>query len=300
MNNHIPVLLDPILSLFENNLKDKYIFDGTFGGGGYSQKFEKEGAKVFACDLDVNAIERNQIKDITLVQSNFKDYIKEFQDSYFDLIVVDLGFSNNQLTIDDKGFSYLKSDQLLDLRYDDQIGKSASEVLLKISEDELGKILYENSGEIFARKIAKTICDQRKNMSQILVKDLENWVIESIPGKFKNKKMQVLSRVWQSLRIYINQEFENLKEFLKHAPNKLKVDGYLCIVNFHSLEDKITTKIFRDLSKTFDKDQYGNKGQYFELISRKPITPDENELNSNPQSRSATLRILRKCLEQNK
>lgn len=301
MNTHKPVLINPIIRVFKENNKSGKIFDGTFGGGGYSYKFIENGGEVFACDLDKNAIERSSSNPkLHLVQSNFAEHIKTFEDYTFDCIVVDLGFSNNQLQLDNKGFSYQKPDQLLDLRYNEDEGVTVSEFLKKVNYDTLRRVLYENSGEQFANKIAERIIEKRELVKEIKVSDLVEWISESIPKKFYNKKNQVLSRVWQSLRIYINKEFESLNEFLAIAPKKLAVGGVLCIVNFHSLEDKITTKTFREMSQTYDLDNYGNKAQHYELLSRKPITPDQEELDFNPQSRSATLRIIRRCPEQKK
>ncbi len=301
MNTHIPVLLDPIIGFYKLYNVGSTVFDGTFGGGGYSDAFINLGSNVHASDLDENAINRAFKHDkLSLKQGNFADIIAEYEDKYFDLIVVDLGFSNNQLLIDDKGFSYQKKDQILDLRYDASSGKSASEFLLANNYDTIRRVLFDNSGEQFSNKIATKIVEKREGYKIIKVSDLEAWVVEAIPMKFYNKRNQVLSRVWQALRIHINSEFESLRNFLDIAPSKLRIGGILCVVNFHSLEDKITTKKFRDLSKTFDLDNYGNKSQDYELLTKRPIVPDQQELDSNTQSRSATLRVIRRCPELNK
>jgi 16S rRNA (cytosine1402-N4)-methyltransferase len=300
MNTHIPVLLDPILGFYKLYNQSSIVFDGTFGGGGYSKVLIDNGATVHASDLDNNALDRAFKSDkLILKQGNFADLISEFDDSTFDMIVVDLGFSNNQLLIDDKGFSYQKKDQILDLRYDDNVGVSASDFLLRHDYDVIRRVLFDNSGEQFSNKIATKIVEKREKKQIIKVSDLEAWVVEAIPMKFYNKRNQVLSRVWQALRIHINNEFDSLRRFLEVAPQKLKVGGVLCVVNFHSLEDKITTKKFRDLAQFYDLDKYGNKYQNYELLSKKPIVPDESELLANQQSRSATLRVIRKCREQN-
>jgi 16S rRNA (cytosine1402-N4)-methyltransferase len=299
INQHIPVLLNPIVEFYLKHNKGSIVFDGTFGGGGYSQKFLELKSKVYACDLDTNAINRAVTNhDLTLVNQNFGEYINEFSDNYFDMIVVDLGFSNNQLLLDEFGFSYLKDSQPLDLRFDVKRGKSCSDYLNSVNVDDLTKTIFNNSGEHLSRKIALKITDN-VNGKDITVGDLKGWVMQAIPAKFMKSKNSILARVWQALRIEINQEFQWLNKFLDLAPSKLKAGGILCVVNFHSLEDKITTKKFRDLSKTREIDNYGNKAQDFILLTKKPITPDQDELDSNPQSRSATLRIIQKCLEQN-
>jgi 16S rRNA (cytosine1402-N4)-methyltransferase len=301
MNQHIPVLLGPIIDNYREYNISNIVFDGTYGGGGYSNALAQLGATVYACDLDNNAISRTTPhQSIKLTQANFANYIQDFANEYFDLIVVDLGFSNNQLWIDEKGFSYMASDQILDLRFDESQGLSASQFLMESSVAKIAAVLYENSGDNFSRKIAYKIGDNRDKVSEIRVGDLEQWIIQALPDKFRNTKNSVMSRIWQALRIHVNSEFYWLNKFLETAPKKLKKGGILCVVNFHSLEDKITTKSFRQLSKTYDLDNYGNKHQDFQLLTKQPITPDAQELESNPQSRSATLRILYRCPELNK
>lgn len=298
-NQHIPVLLDPIIDYYIQNNKGSVVFDGTFGGGGYSKRLLENNAQVFACDLDNNAINRAFKSDkLTLVNKNFGEYIQDFENGFFDMIVVDLGFSNNQLVIDENGFSYLKDSQPLDLRFDIKRGKSCSDYLNTVSVDDLTKVLFNHSGESLSRKIALKITDNVSG-KDITVGDLKGWVMQGIPAKFMKSKNSILARIWQALRIEINQEFQWLNKFLDVAPYKLKEGGILCVVNFHSLEDKITTHRFRTLSKTRDIDNFGNKTQDFLLLTKKPITPTQTELDSNPQSRSATLRIIQRCPEQN-
>lgn len=311
-NQHIPVLLNPIISearearesqkIIESHKEKGFVaFDGTFGGGSYTQEILDAGFSVYACDLDEAALARSKnIKvpktlSFTTVHSNFCDYIATFEDGFFDLIVVDLGFSNNQLRIEKKGFSYQEPDQLLDLRYDESKGHSVAYLLNKSTTDAISKMIFNHSGEQFARKIALKIQDYKDAGGVIrTVADLVGCVEQAIPDKFKNKRNQVLARVWQALRIEVNEEFTVLSKFLSTAPQKLKKGGILCVVNFHSLEDKITTKTFRELSKPFEIDDYGNKGQHYTLLTKTPITPTAKELEANPQSRSATLRILKK------
>ena len=304
INTHVPVLIDPILITFleeykDKDLKDTIIFDGTFGGGGYSQAFLGKGCKVLACDLDNDSIEVKEQANLKLTQANFANYIEGFDKNTFDLIVVDLGFSNNQLTQSNKGFSYHYPEQIFDLRYDQSYKRSVSDFLLTTNADTLSRVIYQYSGEKLARKIANSVVEGCRGLKVITVGQMVEWINSAIPAKFYNKRNQILSRVWQALRIFINDEFVSLEKFLNKAPEKLKIGGLLCVVNFHSLEDKMTTKRFRELSKTFDLDKYGNKDQYYKLLTKKATTPNQEELDNNKQSRSATLRILQKCQEQN-
>lgn len=305
INTHIPVLLDECVNLLKiDNIIDENVkvFDGTFGGGGYTNAFLKSDNRVFvtATDLDPYAIQRgnlnfaNEINShrLTLINSNFAQTVSTLEDNAYSLIIVDLGFSNNQLKIDPKGFSYLKTTDLLDLRYNHNQGSPVSQFLNTASKVEISKVIYNYSGETFANRIATKIEEVRGSKPIVTVADLVNIIEISIPQKFRNKKNQILSRVWQSLRIHINDEFTSLETFVNIAPTKLKVGGVLAVINFHSLEDKITTKFMRNLTKPTSEDVYGNKKYDFELITKKPVVPTLQEVERNPQSRSATLRAI--------
>jgi 16S rRNA (cytosine1402-N4)-methyltransferase len=306
-NAHIPVLLEPIVEIIKNNSKSEVkIFDGTLGGGGYTQRFLELGYIVHAGDLDTDAIEsfRTKNKDLYkdklfLENGNFADLIGNFDDGYFDIIVLDLGFSSNQLEYSDRGFSYQKDDELLDLRYDPHSGLPCYKKLQKLKKpDDLWTVIYTNSGESMSRPIAKAVFDyvQLQNKPIYSVAEIREVIIQSIPKKFIKHKNAILSRVWQALRIWTNHEFDSLEKFLNITYKKLAIGGLLCIVSFHSLEDKIVTKFMRNLSKPIELDGYGNKAQYYKLLTPKPILPTEQEIEQNPRSRSAMLRVLKRCV----
>lgn len=308
-NVHVPVMLDEVENyLFNEDFTAKKVFDGTFGGGGYTKSFLEKGAQVWACDLDGTAIERflgnSDENDLTLAESNYAEYITTFEDGFFDGIVLDLGFSSNQLAFSGRGFSYQNKEEILDLRYDDTRGLPAWKKMAKLKDfKDLGKVLYEYSGEKLAGKISRSLFEFRydlvlskkvKKGEGLTVGEVVDIIVEAIPKKFQNKTNAILSRIWQAMRIWVNNEFESIERFLPKAINKLKPGGRLCIVSFHSLEDKIITKFMRRVSKPITVDDYGNKEWDYELLTKKALKPSEDEVEANPRSRSAVLRVLRR------
>lgn len=310
-NTHIPVLINEVQNyLLAQNLeqfaeKQINIFDGTLGGGGYTQHFinychdNKINLSQYSSDLDQGAIDRvlSYIQcpvgiNLELRNGNFAEVITTFEDKYFDGIVVDLGFSSNQLEVDQRGFSYQQGEQELDLRYNVDTTNSCSYKLLRLHDwQQLGKILYNYSGEDLAAKIAKAIYNSNKK-TPWTVKEMVDIVISVIPAVALKRKNQILSRVWQALRIWTNDEFASLEAFIQSAKDKLKIGGRLVVVSFHSLEDKIVTNYFRQLSKAVTEDIYGNKEYDFKIINSRPIVPTAQEIELNPRSRSAVMRVL--------
>jgi 16S rRNA (cytosine1402-N4)-methyltransferase len=294
-NSHIPVLLQEVSTAVLQNHKNPTVFDGTFGGGGYSKCFVENGCMVHACDLDEEALIVFSHENLKKIHSNFSYAITQFDDDFFDAVVLDLGFSSNQLDFSGRGFSYQQKDEILDLRYDKNAGKSTLELLKNIdSTDTLGKIIYTFSGESLSKRIAQNIIDMLKTTPSPVVVDFLSAIDSAIPKKLFHKRNAIYSRVWQSLRIWTNHEFDHLNLFLDSAVKKLKPNGILAIVCFHSLEDKIVTKFMRNMSKPIEIDDFGNKIQLYSMITKKPITPTENEVEINKRSRSATLRILKR------
>ncbi len=294
-NHHIPVLLDPVLGLVSE--KD-VIFDGTFGGGGYVEAFLQKKCVVFTSDLD-NTVKTRRADlftnlDLHFSHNNFADYITSFDDKFFDLITVDLGFSSNQLEESERGFSYLKPDEVFDFRYDVTSGKPCWQRVEELkSANELSRILFTYSGESLSRRIADRLFETfHKSTDPLTVGEFSEVVIAAIPQKFMRSKNAILSRIWQALRIWINNEFESIERFMPVAINKLKPNGMLAVVCFHSLEDKLVTKFMRTVSMPEIVDDFGNKKQDYKMLSSKGIVPTENEILDNPRSRSAILRIL--------
>ncbi len=301
-NVHVPVLLNEVFeSVSQLKNKGGKIFDGTLGGGGYTQKFLNGGFEVYASDLDENAInlvrtKLNNPEKLTVVNSNFADYIETFDKDFFDGIVLDLGFSSNQLQHSGRGFSYQNREEIFDLRYNITTGKSCFEKLREVkSAENLWTIIYTYSGEKFSKSISINIFNfLKENSGSVLVGEIVDQVTKAVPAKFQKHLNSTLSRVWQALRIWTNDEFGSLEKFLPLAAEKLKPGGRLAIVSFHSLEDKIVTKFMRNLAKPLEIDVFGNKTQAFKLITSKAIVASEKEVEENPRSRSALLRVLEK------
>jgi 16S rRNA (cytosine1402-N4)-methyltransferase len=317
-NQHIPVLVNKVLDFVDDadlsNTSKLTVFDGTLGGGGYTKRLLQKGYQVVACDLDPEAIElaerqfSNKIvkQQLTLVQDNFSNLVSTFPDNSFRAIIADLGFSSNQLENSHRGFSYLKPKDEFDLRFDKTKGKKAWEKICRVKTvDELKRIVYKYSGEQFSGRIAQNLFqDVRvryrslKNWQQesfkVTVEEVVDSVERAIPQKFMNKRYSILSRFWQAMRIWVNNEFESLERFLVISCDKLEVGGRLIVVCFHSLEDKIVTHFMRETAKPVEIDEFGNKISNFKFLTKKAILPSEEEIQNNPRSRSALLRVLEK------
>jgi 16S rRNA (cytosine1402-N4)-methyltransferase len=303
-NQHISVLIEPILDFTH---KKGVVFEGTLGGGGYTSKLLAQNHIIYSCDADYDAINTGNQNfqsaissgQLHLLQGHFIDKIEEFENSYFDYIILDLGYSSNQLEFSQRGFSYQKGDQDLDLRYDYLNDEPAWQKIYDLEEAyQLQKIIYNFSGESFSKIISIAIfelaLETKKSQGQIPLKVSEIvYAVESVlPPKIRHKSKQILSRVWQALRIWTNGELEELEQFLPISLDKLNTGGKLIIVSFHSLEDKLITKFMRQASKPVEIDDFGNKAQYFKLLTKHPIEPTEQEVQANIRSRSGKLRIL--------
>lgn len=305
-NVHLPVLLAPIIEIFQKEVNSnlpRLVFDGTFGGGSYSKQIlslsgqtSNTKIKVVATDLDPVAEELSkQIvnPDFNFHLANFATEIETFPNNSLDLTVLDLGFSSNQLDVSKLGFSYLQSDQLFDLRFNPESGIPAYEYISGQTVDKLGRTIFQYSGETMARRIAENLIKTCK-AGLYTNQNITDAILEIIPNKLKHKKYSIFSRVWQAIRIAINEEFDSLETFLKIAPNKIKPAGLIAIVCFHSLEDKIVTKKFREMAKPIEIDEFGNKETFWKLLTSHPIVSDALELENNVRSRSATLRVIQK------
>ena len=295
-NTHAPVLIDSVLEFLPK--KTGFIFDGTFGGGGYSKEFLKRDWTVYSSDLDDLAIAEGkklalEYSTFTIIKGAFDTALETFDDRRFQAIVADLGYSSNQLEYSGRGFSYQKREEILDLRYDDNKGDPVWKKIVKIKDPkELGKILYRYSGERMSMKIGDRICSIVE--PDLKVGAVVDVIDNALAPQDKRHKNKILSRVWQSLRIWVNDEHEHLSNFLPMALNKLDKGGRLIIVNFHSLEDKLVAQFMRTAARPVEVDDYGNKEQYYKLLTKKPVVPTEEEIEKNIRSRSARMRVLEK------
>jgi 16S rRNA (cytosine1402-N4)-methyltransferase len=294
---HTSVLLNESIDALQLKPGGTYV-DATYGGGGHTRKIlEKlEGGRLFAFDQDIDAI-HNTVDDprLTLLNHNFK-YLKNFLKLYkavpVDGILADLGISSHQIDVPDRGFS-TRYDAVLDMRMDVKQKLMAKDVLRSYDEVHLARLFREYGELVNAKKVAKIIAEKRKVLP--LQSTLELKEILS-PCCERGKENKFFAQVFQALRIEVNQELENLKEFLLQSRDILKEGGRLVIISYHSLEDKLVKNYLRsgNFEGVINKDFYGNPLVPFQLITRKAIVPGAVELAENNRARSAKMRVAEK------
>jgi len=305
MEKHIPVLLKETIELLDINPNGIYV-DMTLGGGGHSEailsKLTK--GKLIGFDQDLYAIEKakkrlSKFSNFYAVNDNFinaKNRLEAINILSVDGIIFDLGVSSFQFDIPERGFSY-RFDAPLDMRMDQSAKTDAYEVINTYEYDELVKIFFEYGEEKYARFITNNIIKKRQIKTIKTTFELVDIIKESLPNKELNKKGHPAKKVFQALRIEVNQELEILEEALKNAIDLLNVGGRLAVITFHSLEDRIVKKLFKDLSTiTIPKGLaiLVDEIPAIKLINRKVITADEKELENNNRAHSAKLRVIEK------
>ena len=293
------------------NIKDGgTFFDGTLGGGGHSYEILKASSpngKLVATDLDDYAIGRatERLKEFdgrfTIVKDNFKNFPKIKEDlgiEGFDGILLDLGVSSFQLDDRERGFSYLADEMMLDMRMSKENPLTAERVINEYSENELKRIFFEYGEEKFSAKIAKEIVNRRKTAPIKTVGQLNDIIRNCIPMKFQHDG-HPSKRIFQAVRIEVNGELEGLYDTVISMARGLKKGGRLAIITFHSLEDRIVKKAFKELETDCICDKslpicVCGKKKEIEIITRHPIVATEEELALNKRSKSAKLRIAEK------
>ena len=301
---HIPVLLEQCLDGLDIK-PDGIYFDGTCGGAGHSREIAKRltTGRLIGIDRDPDAVavasERLGGLPAQVVMGNYSE-IKQIADdlgiSGADGILLDLGVSSYQLDNAERGFSY-HNDAPLDMRMSKE-GTSARDIVNEYSKEQLTKILYEYGEEKFAPRIAETIIKRRSEKPVETTTELADIVRDSIPAKFRRDK-NPCKKTFQAIRIAVNCEFDHLDRALDEGFELLKPGGRFCIITFHSLEDRIVKQRFAGWCKgctcppDFPVCVCGNKPKG-KLVCRKPLEASEEELEANPRSRSAKLRIIEK------
>ena len=301
---HIPVLLEQCLDGLDIK-PDGIYFDGTCGGAGHSREIAKRltTGRLIGIDRDPDAVavasERLSGLPAQVVRGNYSE-IKQIADDLgicgADGILLDLGVSSYQLDNAERGFSY-HNDAPLDMRMSKE-GTSARDIVNEYSKEQLTKILYEYGEEKFAPRIAETIIKKRSEKPVETTTELADIVRDSIPAKFRRDK-NPCKKTFQAIRIAVNCEFDHLDRALDEGFELLKPGGRFCIITFHSLEDRIVKQRFAGWCKgctcppDFPVCVCGNKPKG-KLVCRKPLEASEEELEANPRSRSAKLRIIEK------
>ncbi len=297
---HTPVLLHECINAL--NIKKGGIYvDVTFGGGGHSREILKnldKKARLIAFDQDLDA-QANIINDerFLFIHSNFryiKNYLRYYKINKVDGILADLGISSFHIDAAQRGFSF-KSDADLDMRMNTRMKKTAADIINEYDEKNLIRI-FRQFGEIKnAGALAKQIIKARSTINVKKINDFIEIIKDKTPKKQENK---YLAKVFQALRIELNDEINALEEFLISSGSLLNKDGRLVVLSYHSLEDRYVKNYIRsgNCKGIIKKDIYGNYEQIFKQINKKPIVPGEEEINKNPRARSAKLRIAEKIV----
>ena len=306
--NHISVLLNECLEGL--NIKENGIYvDGTLGGAGHSSEILKrlsnEG-RLIGIDQDTDALKaaKERLKNysnVTFVHSNFssiENVLNNLNIDGVDGILMDLGVSSYQLDEGERGFSYMK-DAPLDMRMNRDNDFSAYNVINEYSEEDLYRIIRDYGEEKFARRIASFIVENRQEKNIETTLELVEIIKSAIPAKARREGPHPAKRTFQAIRIEVNSELSILNKTIEDGVNKLNSGGRMAIITFHSLEDRIVKNKFRDLAvscrcpKEFPVCVCGEKAKV-KVISRKAIEPTKEEVDINPRSRSAKLRVIEK------
>jgi len=296
---HIPVLVKEVIEYLNPQPGENFI-DGTCGAAGHTLAILEKNypnGKMMCFDWDSESLDRAKKimaeKDDKLLErtifindnyANFKKRTIENNFSPINGILLDLGFSSDQLEASGRGFSFLK-DEPLDMRYDQSNDLPAREIINHWQKNEIEKILKEYGQEPWARKISEAIVSFRKVKTILTTKELLGVISTAIPQKLQHARIHFTTRTFQALRIAVNNELGNLQRSLPEAIDILVSGGRLAVISFHSLEDRIVKNFFREQAKI---------GQG-EILTKKPIMAGEAEVQINPRSRSAKLRVFKKA-----
>lgn len=307
--SHTSVLLYECIEAL--NIRDGYTYvDCTTGGGGHSLEIAKrmgKNSRLICFDRDKNAIAAatERLKDyldrIIFINDNFSslgNVLKELNVNNLGGVLADLGCSSHQFDVPERGFSYMH-DAILDMRMDTDSPLSAYKVVNEYSENELKRIIFDYGEERFAPRIASAICRRRSESPIETTAQLVDIIKQAIPAAARVDGPHPAKRTFQAIRIEVNGELDSINPVITAAASSLVEGGRIAIISFHSLEDRIVKQSYKELSKgcTCPRDfpvcVCGNR-PIIKEISKKPILPSEEELNNNPRSRSAKLRVAEK------
>lgn len=291
---HAPVMLKEAVDLL-NPQKGGIYVDCTLGGGGHAKEILSrigETGRLIAFDKDRHAIERSQevlapyLDQVTIVHRDYRflaEVLRKLQVPEVDGILFDLGVSSYQVLEPERGFSY-NYDAPLDMRMDDSSPTTAADLVNTLSEKELGEIIYRFGEERWARRIASFIVEQRKKAPIKTTGQLTEIIKAAIPAAARRKGPHPARRTFMALRIAVNDELSGLEEGLRAGISFLKPGGRIAVISFHSLEDRIVKRIFKEYAAS----------KILRILTKKPLVPSEEEVLVNPRSRSAKLRAAEK------
>ncbi|HHX59554.1 MAG TPA: 16S rRNA (cytosine(1402)-N(4))-methyltransferase RsmH [Epulopiscium sp.] len=307
--HHVSVLLNECIEGL--NIKENGIYvDGTLGGAGHSKEIcghlNKDGQLV-GIDQDINAINASREKlaheacKITLIESNFSDVTKQLENvgiTQIDGMLLDLGVSSHQLDEPMRGFSYMH-DAPLDMRMDQNTKFTAYDVVNKYSEEALEDVIKKYGEENWSKRIVKFICEYRADKPIETTYELVEIIKKAVPKGARRDGPHPAKRTFQAIRIEVNNELGIIENTILDIIKVLKPGGRLCIITFHSLEDRIVKQTYKKIEnpctcpREFPVCVCQQKSQ-IKIITRKPILPSDAEIEENPRSRSAKLRIIEK------
>ncbi len=310
---HYSVLLEETIT-YLNVKSDGIYVDGTLGGGGHSYEIAKrlgKGGRLIGIDQDADAVRAAGERlaefggKVTILHSNYaamREELAAIGVERVDGIILDLGVSSFQLDTPERGFTYRETDAPLDMRMDLRQTKTARDIVNEYSETELFRIIRDYGEDKFAKNIAKHIVRERQKKPIETTGELTDLIRASIPTKVRMTGGHPAKRTFQAIRIELNRELEVLREHLDEMIGLLNPGGRICIITFHSLEDRIVKNCFKKnedpctCPKDFPVCVCGNvsKGK---VVTRKPVLPGEEELKVNSRSRSAKLRVFEKRRE---
>lgn len=314
---HTPVLLKEVIEVL-NPQAGEFFIDGTLGSGGHAIEIIKKispNGIFLGIDWDNESLKRFELKikslklkgKIILVNENYADLpeiLKKIRkaDPSIPLrasgLLLDLGMSSEQLEHSGRGFSFSRN-EILDMRFNPKSGNPAAEIINSFSEKELADIFYKYGEERFSRRIAKKIVEERRKKRILTTFDLVEAIKSAVPrrnieiSKYRAKRIHPATRVFQALRIYVNDELGNLEKLLKNIDKIIKNKGRVAIISFHSLEDRLVKNYFRETIKQDKAEFFPPKADQPRAETKKPITATMEEIKKNPRARSAKLRAIK-------
>ena len=305
---HNPVMLEQVLEMLDIKGNDR-IVDCTLGEGGHAKRFLEhlDGGKLLGIEQDAEILSRaserlSAYKDWFIpVRDNFsnlKAIVQKTMGNRVDKIFFDLGISMYHIRESGRGFSFGKAEPL-DMRLDTSKPLSAKDVVNRFNRKKLTEIIWAYGEERFSNRIAHYIVTERAKKPITTSSDLADIVMRAVPKKFWPRNIHPATKTFQAIRIFVNDEIEILERAVREGIDMLRPGGRICIISFHSLEDRIVKSVFRDLNRgctcppDFPVCVCGGK-RLIKVLTKKPLQPDEHEIERNPASRSAKLRCAMK------
>ncbi len=295
---HIPVLCEEVISLLRCEAHQTFV-DATLGGGGHTAEILKKTApdgRVIGIEWDEEAISvaREVLRPfgdrVKIFRANFvrlPEILEALNMESVDGMLLDLGLSSIQLEKKERGFS-LKEEGPLDMRMDQRLERTAADLVNTLPQQELQEVLWTYGEERWSRRIAKAIVEERRRKPIVSTSELRKVVLRAIPRRSESWRIDPATRTFQALRIVTNHELDNLKQVLDTGWRFLRKGGRMCVISFHSLEDRMVKKAFQRWSGR--RREGGPEEPLLAAVTRKPVVPSEAERMSNPRSRSAKLR----------